>query len=188
MPKASDIKKGMVVRVKDQPCVVHHIDIRTPSSRGSNTLYKFRLYNVQTRQKLDESFKGEDMLDPVDMVRRKAEFSYMDGADFVFMDTEDYTPYTLSPDDLGEQAAFVSEGLGEVMVMLIEDKPGGIELPASVVIEVSETAPAIKGGTVTKRTKPATLANGLEIQVPEYLAPGEMVKVNTETLEFMGRA
>ena len=187
MPKASDVKRNMVVEVKGQPCVVHQVEIRAPSSRGSNTLYKLRLYNVATRQKLDETFKGDDMLPDVDFARAKATFSYMEGDNFVFMDSEDYSQYILAAEDIEEEAPFISEDLGDILVLLVEGNPVGLELPASVVMEITETAPSIKGATATKRNKEAVLSNGLTVQVPEYLSTGERIRINTATREFMSR-
>jgi len=188
MPKASDVKRGNIVRFKDRVCAVRKIDIRTPSSRGSNTLYKMRLQDVQTRQNIDETFKGDDMLGDADLVRRQSSYSYFDGELYVFMDDEDYTQYSFNAEDLEGQTAYLNDGLSDVMVMLIDGNPVGIALPTSVELEIVETAPAMKGGTVAKRSKPATLAGGLEVQIPEYLAQGEVIKVNTETGEYMSRA
>ncbi len=188
MPRASEIKRGAVVRFKGRVCTVRKVDTRAPSSRGSNTLYKMKLQDVQTKQNLDETFKGEDMFDDVDFVRRNTSYSYFDGELYVFMDDEDFTQYSFNDEALGEQTGFLSEGLTGISVILIDGTEAGITLPASVDLEILETAPALKGGSVTKRTKPATLAGGLEVQIPEYLAPGEIIKVNTESAEYMSRA
>ncbi len=188
MPKASEIKKGAIVRHKDRVCAVRRIETRSPSSRGSNTLYKMQLQDVQSKQNLDETFKGDDMLGDVDFVRRQASFSYYDGDLFVFMDDETFTQYTFNADDLDGQTGYLSEGLGGILVMLIDGAEVGIQLPASVDLEIIETSPALKGGTVTKRTKRATLAGGLEVQIPEYLAQGEIIKVNTESGDYISRA
>jgi elongation factor P len=188
MPKASEIKRGEVVRHKDSVCAVRKIEIRTPSSRGSNTLYRFKLQDVQTRQNIDETFKGEDMLGDVDFVRRQASYSYFDGELHVFMDDEDYSQYSFNESDLEGQLGYLSEGLGGIFVTVIDGTAVGIQLPASVDLEIIETAPSLKGGTATKRNKPASLAGGIEVQVPEYLAQGDVIKVNTETGEFMSRA
>ncbi len=188
MPKASDTKKGAIVRFKGQVCAVRKIEIRTPSSRGSNTLYKMKLQDVQSKQNVDETFKGDDMLDEVDFTRRKASYSYFDGEQHVFMDDEDYTQYALNETDLEGQTGYLIDGLNDIHVMIIEGSPVGIQLPQTVDIEITETAPALKGGTVTKRSKPATLAGGIEVQIPEYLATGEVIKVNTETGEYVSRA
>jgi len=187
MPRASEVKKGEIVRFKERVCAVRKIEIRTPSSRGSNTLYKMKLQDVQSQQNYDETFKGEDMLEDVDLVRRQSSYSYFDGELYVFMDDEDFTQYSFNQADLEDQLGYLSEGLGGVLVMVIDGAAAGIQLPASVDLEIVETAPALKGGTVTKRTKPATLATGLEVQIPEYLAQGERVRVNTETGDYMSR-
>ncbi len=188
MPKANELKRGMIVRYRDNVCAVRKIDIRTPSSRGSNTLYKVKFQDIQSKQNFDETFKGDDLIEDVDFSRKQATYSYYDGEFHTFLDAEDYTPYALSPDDLGEQVQYLSEGLEDILVMLVEDRPVGIQLPATVEMEIAETAPAIKGATVTKRTKTATTHTGLEVQVPEYLATGEKIKINTDSGDFMSRA
>ncbi|MFC1694516.1 elongation factor P-like protein YeiP [Pseudomonadota bacterium] len=187
MPRASEVKKGEIIRYKERVCAVRKIEIRSPSSRGSNTLYKMKLQDVQTKQNFDETFKGEDLFEDVDFVRRQASYSYFDGELHVFMDDEDFTQYSFNESDLEGQLEYLNEGLGGIIVMVIDGTAAGIQLPASVDLEILETSPALKGGTVTKRTKRATLAGGLEVQVPEYLAQGEVIKVNTETGEFMSR-
>jgi elongation factor P len=188
MPKASDVKRGDVVRRKGRVFAVGKIEIRTPSSRGSNTLYKMKLRDVQTRQNYDETFKGEDLLDDVDFTRRQASYSYFDGELYVFMDEEDYTQYSFNEADLEGQLEYLTEGLGGIYVTVIDGAAAGIQLPASVDLEIIETAPMLKGGTATKRSKPAKLAGGLEVLVPEFIETGEVIKVNTETGEYMSRA
>lgn len=188
MPRASEVKRGGIIRHKERVCAVRRIEIRAPSSRGSNTLYKMKLQDVQTRQNFDETFKGEDMLGDVDFVRRQASYSYFDGELYVFMDDEDYSQYSFNDSDLEGQLEYLSEGLGGILVTVIDGTAAGIQLPTSVDLEIVETAPMLKGGTATKRNKRASLAGGLEVQVPEYLKQGEVIKINTETGEFMSRA
>ncbi|MCW8925376.1 MAG: elongation factor P-like protein YeiP [Xanthomonadales bacterium] len=188
MPKASEVKRGEVVRHKENVYAVRKIEIRTPSSRGSNTLYRMKLQDVQTRQNIDETFKGEDTLGDVDFIRRQASYSYFDGELYVFMDDEDYSQYAFNETDLEGQLEYLSEGLGGIFVTLIDGVAAGIQLPPSVDLEIVETAPMLKGGTATKRSKPATLAGGLEVLVPEFIETGEVIKVNTETGEYMSRA
>ena len=187
MPRASEVKRGGIIRHKDRVCAVRKIEVRKPSSRGSNTLYRMKLQDVQTRQNIDETFKGEDMLGDVDYVRRQASYSYFDGETYVFMDDEDYSQYSFNESDLEGQLEYLSEGLAGIFVTVIDGAAAGIQLPPSVDLEIQETAPSLKGGTATKRNKPASLAGGLEVQVPEYLAQGDTIKVNTETGEFMSR-
>lgn len=188
MAKAGDLKKGMVVEINGIPHAVKNVDVKSPSSRGASTLYKIRFTNLKTGQKLDESLKGDDFFKDADLVRAKVQFSYIDGDNYIFMNSEDYTQYNLSRDDLDDQVGYLTEGLEGIVALLVDDAPMAIELPSSVQLEIVETAPALKGATASGRTKTARLTTGIEIQVPEYLEPGEVVKVNTETGKFMSRA
>ncbi len=188
MPKASDLKKGAVVEINDQPCIVINIDVQNPSARGASTLYKVRFNHARTKQKLEQTFKGDDFLKPVDMIRRSVQFSYMDGDDYVFMDSEDYQQFTINGDELSDVAGYITDKLQGMVAMLIDDQLVGVELPQTVELEIIETAPSIKGASATSRTKPATLSTGIEIQVPEYLASGEVIKINTASGKFMSRA
>jgi elongation factor P len=186
--RASELKKGMVVEVNGVPHVVKQIEVRNPSSRGASTLYKVRFNNLKTGQKLDESLKGDDFFKEADYVRAKAQFSYIDGDLYVFMNVEDYSQYTLASEDLEGQIGYLTEGLEGIVALLVDDEVIGIELPSSVVLAIVDTTPAIKGATASARTKTARLTTGIEVQVPEYLEMEELVKVNTETGKFMSRA
>jgi len=188
VPKASELKRGAVVEIEGNAYVVNHIDIRAPSSRGANTLYKIRFNDVRTRQKLDKTFKGDDMLGDVDLERRKVQFSYIDDQFYVFMDEEDYSQYHLSVDMMEAQLPYITEGLEGIMGLRVNGEFVAIELPQSVVMEITECSPGIKGASASARTKPASFATGLIIQVPEYLEVGERVKVNTQEARYMSRA
>ena len=106
------------------------------------------------------------------MTRRPVNFSYKDGDAFVFMDSEDYTQYTLDADVIGDAAGYIVDGIEGCYVQIIDDAPVAVQLPASVILEVIETAPEMKGATATKRSKPAKLSTGIEIAVPEYVRTG----------------
>jgi elongation factor P len=188
MPRASELKPGMVVEINDTPYIVRSLEVKSPTARGGTTLYKFRFNNLKTGQKLDESYKGDDILKEVECTRIRLQFSYIDGSQYVFMNTEDYSQYALDAEDLEEQIGYMTEGLEGIAGLLIDDKLIAIELPAAVNLEVTYTDPSIKGQTATGRTKPAKLSTGLEIQVPEYIETGEVVKVNTTTGKFSSRA
>ncbi|MCG8614272.1 MAG: elongation factor P-like protein YeiP, partial [Pseudomonadales bacterium] len=114
--------------------------------------------------------------------------SYLDGDTFYFMNQEDYSQYGLNRDDIGDDVAFLVDGLEGITALLLDGNLIGIELPASVVMTVVDTAPGIKGASASARTKPATLTTGFEVQVPEYLEPGEEIRINTSTRKFMSRA
>lgn len=188
MAKASELKRGMVVEINGTPHIVKQVDVKSPSSRGATTLYKIRFNNLKTGQKLDESLKGDDSYRDVDLVRAKVLFSYIDEGSYVFMNQEDYTQYHLGHEDIEDQVGYLTQGLEGITALLIDDEIIGIELPSTVTLEITETAPALKGATASSRTKTARLSTGIEIQVPEYLELYEMIKVNTETGKFSSRA
>ena len=187
MLKASNLKKGNVVLINDHPYRAKQIDVQTPSARGANTLYKVRFAAIPSGQKLEQAFKGNDTLDEVDLERRPINFLYKDRDFFTFMDTDNYEQYTLAEELLGEQALWLSEGLEGITALLLSGNIIAIELPASVDLEIAETAPVIKGATATNRNKPAVLSNGVTVLVPEYLAAGEVVRINVEMVRFMSR-
>ncbi|MCW8983678.1 MAG: elongation factor P-like protein YeiP [Gammaproteobacteria bacterium] len=187
MPKGSELKRGMFVEINSAPHVVKQVEAKSPSSRGAATLYKVRFNNLQTGQKLDESYKGDDFLKEVDCVKSEVQYSYIDGDSYIFMDLEDYTQYGINSEDLAEQIGYITEGMEGIVALLVDGKILGIELPLAVSLTITETDPGIKGGAAG-RTKPAILSTGLEIQVPEYLESGDVVKVNTTTGKYISRA
>ena len=186
--KAYDIKKGNVIEHNGGTYQIRDIERSSPQGRGGNVKYRFTMYSVPGGNKLDLSVGAEDELKEVELARRQATFSYKDGDAFVFMDDEDFTPYQLDADVVGDDAGYIADGLTGCYVQVIDEAPVGLQLPTSVILEVVETPPELKGGTATKRPKPARLNTGIEIQVPEYIANGERVWVNTTTGEFGGRA
>lgn len=188
MFKASELKKGMIVEIDGAPHIVKQLEAKSPSSRGAVTLYKVRFNNLRTRQKLDSSFKGDDLLKEADCVRVPVQFSYVDGDEYYFMNQEDYSQYAMNTSQLEDQIPFLVEQQEDIIALIMDGNLVGIELPQSVTLEVVDTPPAVTGASATNRSKTATLSTGLEVQVPEYLSKGEMIKVNTVTGKYMSRA
>jgi len=188
MPKASDIKRGSVVERDGRVWSVRDISRSTPTARGGGTLFRFRLESIPGGDRQELTLKGDDALDEADLVRRQSIYSYRDGDDYVFMDDEDFSQYLLSPEHLGDAAAYISDGLTGCFVLLIDGAPAALQLPQSVELEVTDTAPVMKGATASRSAKPATTETGVEVMVPDYITPGERIRVNTETGEFMSRA
>ena len=186
--RASEIKRGDIVEIDGAPHAARDIDVRSPSSRGSVTLYKIRFTNLLTQRKYEASLKGDEMLAAADVEKLQLQYSYDEGEALVFMDTEDYAQYPLGRDQLEGQLPFISEGLAGITGLLVDGALVAVELPQSVELDIVDTAPAIKGASASARTKPATLATGHTVQVPEYMANGERVKVNTGDGKFMSRA
>ncbi len=186
--KACDVKKGNVIEHNNTVYQIRDIERSSPQGRGGNVTFRFTMYSVPAGTKFDLSLRSDDDLKELDLVRRETNFSYMDGDAFVFLDTEDYTPYMLDANVIGDMAGYITEGLEGVYVQLIDDAPVAIQMPVNVILEVVDTPPELKGGTATKRPKPAKLSTGIEIQVPEYISNGEKIYVSTVTGEFGGRA
>lgn len=188
MPKAAELKKGQIIQINGQPYIVSNIDVKSPSSRSGTTLYKVRFNHVQTKQKLDQSLTGDDFLTPIDFQKRAIQFLYQDAEGYTFMDNEDFAQFTLSAEQIEEQLPYLHDGIQGLYGLVVEGNLVGIELPAVVEMPIQETPPAIKGSSASARTKTATFASGLEIQIPEYLETGEVVRINTDTGKFMSRA
>jgi elongation factor P len=128
------------------------------------------------------------MLEDVDLQRKPVQYLYPDGDLHVFMDTVEYGQYMIAQESIEDELVWLTDGMEDIVGMFIDGNLVAVEIPASLVFEITQTAPGIKGASATARTKPATLSNGVEIQVPEYLENGEMVKVNTETRKYISRA
>ncbi|MBD3655060.1 MULTISPECIES: elongation factor P-like protein EfpL [Marinobacter] len=188
MPKASEIKKNSAVEYDGRVWFVKDIERSVPQGRAGGSLYRMRMYDVVTGNKIDETFKDSDMLNLADLTRRAATFSYADGDEYVFMDTEDYTQYSLNRESIADELLFISEDTQGLMVILVKDAPVALDLPPTVELDVAETDPSIKGGSATARTKPAKLSTGLVVQVPEHIATGDRIRVNVEERKFLGRA
>lgn len=188
MPKASDIKKGSAIELNGKVFFIKEISKLTPSGRAGASLYRMRMYDVATGLKADESFKADEVIALADFSRRSATFSYIDGNEYIFMDAEDYTPYTFNKESIEEELLFITEETQGIQVLIVNEAPVAIELPSSVDLVIVETDPSIKGASASARTKPATLTTGLTVQVPEYIANGEKIKINTTEHKFMSRA
>tara|TARA_Y100000034_G_scaffold76478_1_gene91906 strand:+ start:407 stop:979 length:573 start_codon:yes stop_codon:yes gene_type:complete len=188
MPKASEIKKNAAIEYNGGVYMVKDIERSVPQGRAGGSLYRMRMYNVVTGQKVDETFKDVDMLNMADLVRRPSMFSYIDGEEYVFMDNEDYTPYNLNKESIADEVLFIDENTQGIQIILVDGSPVGMDLPSSIELEIVETDPSIKGASATSRTKPAKLTTGLVVQVPEYISTGERIKINTEEKSFMSRA
>lgn len=188
MPKASEIKKGSAVEYNDKTYMVSDIERSVPQGRAGGSIYRMRMYDVVTQNKIDETFKDSDILNLADLIRKPVMLSYVDGNEYIFMDTGDYTPYSLNKESIADQVIFINEATTGVHVIMVNDSPVALDLPSNVELEVIETDPSIKGGSATSRTKPALLSTRLTVQVPEHISVGDKIKVSVEERKFLSRA
>ncbi|EQC00340.1 elongation factor P-like protein YeiP [Photorhabdus temperata] len=188
MAKANEIKRGIAVSYHGKLLLVKDIDIQAPSARGASTLYKMRFTDIRTGQKVEERFKGDDIIDTISLTRRSVNFSYIDGDEYVFMDDEDFTPYHFKKEQIEEELLFIPEGgLPGMQVLTIEGQVIALELPQTVDMAIEETTPGIKGASASARTKPARMSTGLIVQVPEYISNGEKIRIHIAERRYMGR-
>ena len=185
---AKDLKPGSIVLHNEAPHIIESVNVQSPSARGGSTLYKFRARNLVSKQKADFTCKGTDNLDEADFQRREVTLMYSDADQVHFLDSGDYNQYSIAADDVAQEMQFVTESLQGILALIYNDQCVGLQLPAAVELEIVECDPGVKGNSATSRTKPAKLETGLSIQVPEYLKQGEVIRVDTRTSDFLGRA
>jgi elongation factor P len=185
---AKDIKRGMIVNFSGAPCMIETISVQSPSARGAATVYKYRARNLISKQKVDITLRSGESLPEADFEKRPVKYMYSDGNHLHFLDQTDFNQHSLLVADLEEQAAYLTEELDGVVALFYNEECVGIDIPQTVALKITECDPYVKGNSATGRTKPATLETGLVIHVPEYLAQGELVKVDTRTGEFLSRA
>jgi elongation factor P len=185
---AKEIKNGHIVIYNGAPCLIESINVQSPSARGAATFYKFRARNLITKQKVDITLRGGDSLGEADFRKRAVKYMYADATHVHFLDQEDYNQYSLTRAEVEQEAPYLTEDLEGVQALIFNDECVGVQLPVAVALKVVQCDPGIKGASATARTKPATLETGLVVQVPEYLAQGEVIKVDTRTGTYLSRA
>ncbi len=187
MLRASDLKRGDIVKIDGDAHVVETIKVQSPSARGASTLYKVRYRNLKSKRKIDQTLRGDDLLAEADFERRPVQYLYADPAGITFMDIEDCSQFTLTKDDLEDEWPYLTEGIEGLFSISSEGRVLGLELPSFVSLAVVETQPAARGGSATARMKPAALTTGLVVQVPEHVSTGDVIRVDTRTGEYVSK-
>ncbi|HIN95477.1 MAG TPA: elongation factor P [Planctomycetes bacterium] len=186
--QAKEIKPGAVVVYQQIPVLIETIQVQAPSARGAATLYKFRGRNLLSKQKMDITLKGGESLEAADFERRPVKLMYTDGQQAHFLDQGDFNQFAIDREIVLNEMQYVTEELEGILALIYNDECVGIQLPSAVELTVTECDPGVKGNSATHRTKPATLETGLIVQVPEYLAMGQRIKIDTRTGEFLSRS
>lgn len=184
MATTNDIKNGSVLNLDGQLWNVIEFQHVKPGKGGAFVRTKMR--NVMSGKVVDKTFNAGTKVDFATVDRRDYSYLYQDGADYVFMDTTDYEQVTVPASVVGDSANFMLENQ-QVTIAMHEGAPLYLDLPASVVLEVTYTEPGLQGDRSTGGTKPATLETGYEIQVPLFLETGTKVKVDTRSGDYLGR-
>jgi elongation factor P len=145
-----------------------------------------KLKNVKTGNTVDKTFRAGETVPQAVIEKVNMQHTYRDGEDLVFMDMETYEESRLTPDEIGSQVKYLKEGM-EVSVVSWNGQILEVELPNSIVLEVTQTDPGVKGDTATGGTKPAILETGAQVMVPLFITIGEKIKVDTRTDAYLGR-
>ncbi len=186
--KANEIKKGMVMLIDGHNVRVTKVIVQSPSSRSGSTLYKVTGQNIMTRAKMERSFKGDESVEDVEFSKHQVQLLFREETSCTFMNSDTYDQYSVDNDMLKEELLYMMDGLQGLQILIADGVVLGVELPGTVMLEIVECSPGIKGASASARTKPATLSTGLIVQTPEYLDSGEVIKVNTDTGEYISRA
>jgi elongation factor P len=184
MASTADIKNGVVLNIDGQLWSVVEFQHVKPGKGGA--FVRTKLKNVVTGKVVDKTYNAGTKVDIENVDRRDFTYLYNDGEGFVFMDTTDYDQVTVPASVVGNAANFMLENQA-VTIALNNGNPLYIDLPASVVLEITYTEPGLQGDRSTGGTKPATVETGYEIQVPLFLETGTKVKVDTRSGEYLGR-
>src|SRR5579871_5934897 len=183
--QATRLRKGMLIKYEGglyRVLDLHHI---TPGNKRAHVQCKLR--DIRTGRLTDNKFRSEEDVERAVLDEHQMQFLYRDGDLFYFMNTESYEQVHLSLEILGESALYLLPE-AVISVEFYSDEPVGIHLPATVDLKIRDTVPGIKGATASAQIKPATLETGLVVNVPSFVNTGDLVRVNTETGEYQGRA
>jgi len=184
MASTNDIKNGSVLNLDGQLWTIVEFQHVKPGKGGA--FVRTKMKNIMSGKVVDRTFNAGTKVDFATVDRRDFTYLYRDGDGFVFMDTTDYDQTTVPAKIVGDAANFMLENQ-TVTIATNEGEPLYVELPASVVLEVTYTEPGLQGDRSSAGTKPATLETGYEMQVPLFLETGTRVKVDTRTGDYLGR-
>jgi elongation factor P len=183
--QATELRPGMVVMYNDQPHRVLSFQHRTPGK--GNAVVQVKLRGVRSGTQTETRLMSTERMERVPVTLRSMQYLYKDGDGFVFMDTENYEQITLPGDSIEDEVPWLEESM-EVSLQYVGDEATGIELPKLIEIAVTDTEPAMKGATASASPKPATLANGVVIKIPQFIEAGEVIRVDPVEQRYVERA
>jgi elongation factor P len=182
---ATQLRAGMIIKHQSDLFRVMNVVHVTPGNwRG---MVQTKLRNLRSGTQLENRFRSEDKVDRVSFEQHEMEFLYQSDDQYHFMNTENYEQIMLNSEELGDGANYLTPNL-RVQVEFYEGKPMGVSLPKTVDLTVTHTEPSLRGATVTNVLKPATVESGAIVQVPGFIAIGDVIRVDTESGEYLSRA
>ena len=181
----NDLRNGMTLDLPEGLFGVVEFQHVKPGKGGA--FVRTKLKNVRTGAVIERTFRADERVEQAIVEKREMQYLYRDGTDYVFMDTVSYDQVQVGPSSLGDAANYLKEGDTAVLQRYGEETVG-VDLPAAVELSVAQTEPGIQGDRVSGARKPATLETGLVVQVPLFVNPGDRVKVDTRSGEYITRA
>jgi len=179
------LRVGSVIRYEGEEYIVLEYQ-HSHRGRGGATI-SLKVKNLRTGQVQTFTLRDTDEIEDVMVEKKPAVFSYVDGDYYHFLDSESYEDITFHKSDLGDMIYYLKEGL-EVFILYADKRPVSIELPTYVELKVVEAPPGVRGNTVQGGSKPVKLETGLVVNVPLFIEEGDVIKVDTRTGEYIGRA
>ncbi len=184
MYSTTDFRKGLKIEIDGIPFEIIEFQHFKPGKGGA--MVRTKLRNILNGRVVDNTFRSGEKVERPNLESRDMQFLYHEGTNLVFMDMTTYEQLHMPEEVTDGKSAFLKDGQ-ECRVLLYNERPLDIEIPASLVLEVVDTEPGAKGDTVSNVTKPATLETGVVIQVPIFVNKGDRVKVDTRTKDYIGR-
>ena len=182
---ATQIRKGMVIVFEGEPCRVVEFRHHTPGNLRA--MIQTKLRSLRSGSSFEHRFRSADTIERAALEQHEMEYLYSDGSHHHFMNTANYEQVALSDEELGDSAQWLSPGL-KIQAEFYEGSPIGIDMPPSIELTVTQTEPSLKGATVSNVNKPATLENGVTIQVPPFVNEGDRIRVDPTEGRYIERA
>ncbi len=175
----------MAINYNGDICVVLEFQHRTPGNLRA--FVQATLRSIRTGKSSDIRLSSTEKIEPVPMITTKMEYSYKDGADYVFTNPETYETVTLTPELVGDAKNYLVEN-GEVTVTFVEEKAVTVEIPASVILAVTDAPEGIRGDSANNVQKAVICETGITVQAPLFIKTGEKIRIDTRTGKYMERA
>ncbi|GFE70725.1 elongation factor P [Chroococcus sp. FPU101] len=184
MISSNDFRSGVTIELDGSVWrVVEFLHVKP--GKGS-AFVRTKLKNVQSGNVVERTFRAGETVPQASIEKRTMQHTYKEGDQYVFMDMETFEEATIPPNKIGDRVKFIKEGM-EVNIVFWNDQVLEVELPTSVILEVTETDPGVKGDTATGGSKPAIVETGAQIMVPLFISIGERIKVDTRDGSYLGR-
>ncbi|MFN0204990.1 MAG: elongation factor P [Planctomycetota bacterium] len=183
--KATDVKRGMVIKMDNDLWVIADYEHITPGNWRA--IHQVKLKNLKTGNQKMLRLGSGDTVDDVYLDKKECQYLYKDNTGYIFMDNETFDQFPISEEVVGESMRFVTEN-SNLIVTSYNGAPLSVELESAVILKVTEAEPAARGNTATSVTKLAKVETGYELKVPPHIEIGDMIKISTETGEFLSRS